>query len=402
MPRLVPGTPDPWTIDPWAYHRALRTWYVTVARDLWHKGLPHAHPSVGVDDLPWFDVATPAGVASTIGTYRQRPRKLALNPAPRPLQGHVVVEVEVDDRLDVLDFMGLTDQGGQVRLDPGWREDCLAWIADIDPSWEREIGRPFEDSVIDRSFEGWEAFDWWAVARKKQAVQYHQGTLCIFDRKAVRIVGEVPAIGPTPTHASLVLDHAQSGEVPEDVLCWYGIRKGMTADNQQRAARHLDEARQALRVYGRINGPMRRADHTLLQDLELDRLSILAVRKAFDRLAAYATAWRGIDGPRLSRVVDLWLEPGASVAGRPRPPGQEGWPDAAVEIAALGSSRSTLGSDPLGTATSSIESLRATHGDEPELTAFLLFPLLQAVGWEKGRKQAERVMSTVWMWDLYD
>jgi hypothetical protein len=117
--------------------------------------------------------------------------------------------------------------------------------------------------------------------------------------------------------------------VPTMVAVEHGLLQG----DRKQAEAVIPKLQDLLLSFGRLLTSLRNRSHTFEQDIELDWLTILAVKKGLSVLAEAAIA---IDDPiavRYARAVSMFPEGGRRLVARHRVPGTETWPANLAELA---------------------------------------------------------------------
>lgn len=342
-PKLAQGSREPWKMKGSEYARALRTYYVQVDREtaltVQKRILEGRRPSAR-DALRWLD--TPYGMVFTfpsIGWLQARTYPIY----PHELEPYIEVEIppesSVLDWRESLSFFDIF----LPEAEPPLYGDFLNWLTEATKGqfWSDDMirgMRSFDKKALDHPHGMVSLARFYARDRGYAALLVNTSEVHLIDPSVVTVVDSYPDGVRTIGHSEIV-DQAlveRPNEVPEEVAwCTTGIselaslRWGAMPKDISEPLAGLEDS---LSTLLRIMGDLRQQQRTLRQDLELDYLGILTIRKMYYQLAAINFGLGMQTGCKHIEIARHFPLPGPSVAGLIRRPGQEDWPDHLVEL----------------------------------------------------------------------
>lgn len=399
--KLATGSPEPWKMRENEYTRAVRTYYVQVTKRVATRIANLIQKRKTIDPreiLAWKE--------SFYALVFQFPLLNWINASVYVGDGdehkpHIAIEMRSDSM--VLDWdQSLSFQGryGQ-RNEPPLYQDLLTWMdnairgqdgADRVMAAFRSFDRSFLSDLVDM----FRLIRFYARDRGYQVLIENSWSVHVLDPSAVTVVRAYPDGVKTPRYRDLI--HQALDERPEEVSDEIALCAALH-QRERDVSKPLESLQESLGSLSKIMLDLRQVERSERQDLELDYLGILTVRKMYQQLADINIGLGRWTACKIIGVARNFPLPGPGVTGLLRPPGKEDWPDYLVELSLhpMKDPNSTLLDSVKRTIESMVESNKhGTLGKSVESTqamnnlgnAYLRW-LLADLRWPTGRDRIE-------------
>jgi hypothetical protein len=275
----------------------------------------------------------------------------------------MIAEVDIPDDTKVFDLASYASSSF-LYLEPPWFSDFATWMVERTRGKLRDITDPQDISWFKRAMEYHSerlqmefilcAFAAESGYGAKILTVDDNEVMQIFDTSLARIVS-ISEVGLKDRYPE-VAEHSQivraktgrqrlmeldelmelQRDIPDSVLADYSLSTPYTLgdDEAMRQVRlKMTDLACTLQTILRLNTDLRNLNRSFMQDIELDYLTLAAIKRAYSLMGELLVAIRVKRGNEYLTLGERLELPGAALKDLVRPEGYEGWPDRLLEIA---------------------------------------------------------------------